>query len=79
MFFVVRSNDSFNFPLGLIKYIVIDIISTRLVILTSGKKSHGKVVGGTLPSNFVLKVHCTKNARKSFYPTDRWACSVFQW
>ena len=23
MFFVVRSNDSFNFPLGLIKYIVI--------------------------------------------------------
>ena len=22
MFFVVRSNDSFNFPLGLIKYIV---------------------------------------------------------
>ena len=26
MFFVVRSNDSFNFPLGLIKYIVIVII-----------------------------------------------------
>ena len=25
MFFVVRSNDSFNVPLGLIKYIVIDI------------------------------------------------------
>ena len=25
MFFVVRSNDSFNFPLGLIKYIVIVI------------------------------------------------------
>ena len=23
MFFVVQSNDSFNFPLGLIKYIVI--------------------------------------------------------
>ena len=23
MFFVVRSNDNFNFPLGLIKYIVI--------------------------------------------------------
>ena len=23
MFFIVRSNDSFNFPLGLIKYIVI--------------------------------------------------------
>ena len=26
MFFVVRSNDSFNFPLGLIKYIVIQSI-----------------------------------------------------
>ena len=26
MFFVVRSNDSFNFPLGLIKYIVIVIV-----------------------------------------------------
>ena len=25
MFFVVQSNESFNFPLGLIKYIVIDI------------------------------------------------------
>ena len=28
MFFVVRSNDSFNFPLGLIKYIVIVIVNT---------------------------------------------------
>ena len=27
MFFVVRSNDSFNFPLGLIKYIVIIVIN----------------------------------------------------
>ena len=26
MFFAVRSNDSFNFPLGLIKYIVIVIV-----------------------------------------------------
>ena len=26
MFFVVRSNDSLNFPLGLIKYIVIVIV-----------------------------------------------------
>ena len=26
MFFVVRSNDSFNFPLGLIKYMVIVIV-----------------------------------------------------
>ena len=26
MFFVARSNDSFNFPLGLIKYIVIVVI-----------------------------------------------------
>ena len=26
MFFVVRSNDSFNFPLGQIKYIVIVVI-----------------------------------------------------
>ena len=28
MFFVVRSNDSFNFPLGLIKYIVV-VIAVR--------------------------------------------------
>ena len=27
VFFVVRSNDSFNFPLGLIKYIIIVIVS----------------------------------------------------
>ena len=26
MFFIVRSNDSFNFPLGLIKYIVIVVV-----------------------------------------------------
>ena len=26
MFFVVRSNDSFDFPLGLIKYIVIQFV-----------------------------------------------------
>ena len=26
MFFVVRSNDSFNFPLGLVKYIVIVVV-----------------------------------------------------
>ena len=26
MFFVVQSNDSFNFPLGLIKYIVIVVV-----------------------------------------------------
>jgi len=34
MFFVVRSNDSFNFPLGLIKYIVIVIIIVTLKIGT---------------------------------------------
>ena len=28
MFFVVRSNDSFNFPLGLIKYIVTVVVVT---------------------------------------------------
>ena len=27
MFFVVRSNDSFNFPLGLIEYIIIVIVT----------------------------------------------------
>ena len=26
MFFVVRSNDSFNFPLGLIKYVITVIV-----------------------------------------------------
>ena len=30
MFFVVRLNDSFNFPLGLIKYIVIIVITEYL-------------------------------------------------
>ena len=29
MFFDVRSNDSFNFPLGLIKYIVIVIVTNN--------------------------------------------------
>ena len=31
MFFVVRSNDSFNFSLGLIKYIVVIVIAERLI------------------------------------------------
>ena len=35
MFFAVRSNDSFNFPLGLIKYIVIVICVHDLVIWRS--------------------------------------------
>ena len=30
MFFVVRSSDSFNFPLGLIKYIVIVIVNSNM-------------------------------------------------
>ena len=29
MFFIVRSNDSFNFPLGLIKYIVSVVVVVR--------------------------------------------------
>ena len=40
MFFVVRSNDSFNFPLGLIKYIVIIVteccVEVRDVLVWSG-------------------------------------------
>ena len=32
MFFVVRSNDSFNFPLGLIKYIVIVILLIAVIV-----------------------------------------------
>ena len=36
MFFVVRSNDSFNFPLGLIKYIVIVVIVTLVIALVVG-------------------------------------------
>ena len=31
MFFVVRSNDSFNFPLGLIKYIVIVLLGFEII------------------------------------------------
>ena len=34
MFFVVRSNDSFNFPLGLIKYIVIVVIVINVLSCT---------------------------------------------
>ena len=44
MFFIVRSNDSFNFPLGLIKYIVIVVVIViicmilrSLTMLTSSK------------------------------------------
>ena len=33
MFFVVRSNDSFNFTLGLIKYIVIVVVIIAIVIV----------------------------------------------
>ena len=32
MLFVVRSNDSFNFPLGLIKYTVIVVINQYSVL-----------------------------------------------
>ena len=35
MFFVVQSNDSFNFPLGLIKYIVIVVVVIVLNWMTS--------------------------------------------
>ena len=35
MLFVVRSNDSFNFPLGLIKYIVIVIVTPFIKELLS--------------------------------------------
>ena len=44
MFFVVRSNDSFNFPLGLIKYIVIS--SSFCVCVAEG--------GGALLDFFVF-------------------------
>ena len=33
MFFVVQSNDSFNFPLGWIKYIVI-VVNVIVIIVT---------------------------------------------
>ena len=39
MFFVVRSNDSFNFPLGLIKYIVI--------VYCTGKPQYDRTAVGT--------------------------------
>ena len=40
MFFVVRSNDSFNFPLGLIKYIVMVVV---VVICCNGRNSCLKI------------------------------------
>ena len=42
MFFVVRSNDSFNFPLGVIKYIVIVVIV--IVTNTLPFEHHGETV-----------------------------------
>ena len=35
MFFVVRSNDSFNFPLGLIKYIVLVLMCFDLLDIST--------------------------------------------
>ena len=37
MFFVVRLNDSFNFPLGLIKHIVTVIVICSIISFDSGK------------------------------------------
>ena len=36
MFFVARSNDSFNFPLGLIKHIVTVIVICSIISSDSG-------------------------------------------
>ena len=41
MFFVVRSNDSFNFPLGLMKYIV---IVTRILLIPLLGTTIGSIV-----------------------------------
>ena len=48
MFFVLRSNDSFNFPLGLIKYIVSVIVNTQLGVArgTSGVETTDTVADG---------------------------------
>ena len=39
MFFVVRSNESFNFPLGLIKYIVIVRVLSNILGWPGGNSS----------------------------------------
>ena len=39
MFFVVQSNDSFNFPLGLIKYIVIVRVLSNILGWHGGNSS----------------------------------------
>ena len=39
MFFVVRSNDSFNFPLRLIKYFVLIVIVIVQEMLDTGRKA----------------------------------------
>ena len=44
MFFVVRSNDSFSFPLGWIKYIVIVVIVTASS-LEVGQRQNVKIFG----------------------------------
>ena len=40
MFFVVRSNDNFNFLLGLIKYIIIANADAETYFLLGGKPFH---------------------------------------
>ena len=57
MFFVVRSNDSFNFPLGLIKYIVIVIYLFNTYSNTVRTKAHTYLVN-TLSVD--VKQHRTK-------------------
>ena len=56
MFFVVRSNDSFNFPLGLIKCIVIVVIViyiyiTRTTTRTDGGSSRFQEAKHTKPND----------------------------
>ena len=63
MFFVVRSNDSFNFPLGLIKYIVI------VIVVYTGSRFIVSSEELTVPPGKVL--HCWCTYRLGFLRTIR--------
>ena len=62
MFFVVQSNDSFNFPLGWIKYIVIDII---VIIVVCFRVVHG--IDGSVEETLCMKRKSKKRPQKQFF------------
>ena len=90
MFFVVRSNNSFNFLLGWIKYIVIVIIIVSFTVMWNDRRSRRCVcerirmsfVGFTLPSTFTER-EARWSKMKFILDQERhlhlWAWSLTPW